>query len=77
MIFVPLPCLADARRKLVLWLHDYNRHRPHSTLADGTPAEFAAACSGGNDGEETALESTSRLPHSPTASMTPPRPRWE
>ena len=33
--------LADARRKLALWLHDYNHHRPHSALADRTPAEFA------------------------------------
>ena len=37
--------LADARRKLALWLHDYNRHRPHSALANRTPPEFAAACS--------------------------------
>jgi len=43
--------LADARRKLALWLHDYNHHRPHSALADRTPAEFVALCSGGNDGE--------------------------
>ena len=41
--------LADARRKLALWLHDYNHHRPHSALADRTLAEFAARCSGGND----------------------------
>ena len=34
--------LADARRKLALWRHDYNHHRPHSALADRTPAEFAA-----------------------------------
>jgi putative transposase len=46
--------LADARRKLALWLHDYNHHRPHSALADRTPAEFAALCSGGNDGDKTA-----------------------
>ncbi len=56
--------LADARRKLALWLHDYNNHRPHSALADRTPAEFAAVCSGGNDGDKTALENASRLPHS-------------
>jgi putative transposase len=41
--------LADAGRKLALWLHDYNNHRPHSALADRTPAEFAAVCSGGSD----------------------------
>ena len=57
--------LADARRKLALWLHDYNHHRPHSALADRTPAEFAAVCSGGNDGDQTALENASRFPHFP------------
>jgi putative transposase len=41
--------VADARRKLALWLHDYNHHRPHSALADRTPAEFAEVCSGGID----------------------------
>jgi hypothetical protein len=56
--------LADARRKLALWLHDYNHYRPHSALADRTPAEFAAVCSGGNDGDKTALENASRFPHS-------------
>ena len=55
--------LADARRKLDLWHHDYNHQRPHSALADRTPAEFAAVCSGGNDGDKTALENASRLPH--------------
>jgi hypothetical protein len=57
--------LADARRKLALWQHDYNHHRPHSALADRTPAEFAEVCSGGNDGEKAALENASRLPHFP------------
>jgi putative transposase len=55
--------LADARRKLATWLHDYNHYRPHSALADRTPAEFAAICCGGNDGDEAALENASRLPH--------------
>jgi putative transposase len=41
--------MTDARRKLALWQHDYNYHRPHSALADRTPAEFAAVCSGGID----------------------------
>lgn len=57
--------LADARRKLAIWLHDYNHHRPHSALADRTPAEFAAVCSGGNGGDKTALENTARFPHFP------------
>jgi putative transposase len=55
--------LADARRKLAIWLDDYNNHRPHSALADRTPAEFAAFCSGGNDGDKAALENAARLPH--------------
>lgn len=54
--------LVDARRKLALWLHDYNHHRPHSALADRTPAEFAAICSGGKDGDKAALENASRFP---------------
>jgi transposase InsO family protein len=56
--------LADARRKLAIWLDDYNHHRPHSALADRTRAEFAAICSGGNDGDKAALKNASRLPHS-------------
>jgi len=55
--------LADARRKLALWLDDYNCHRPHSALADRTPAEFAFICRGGNDGDKAALENASRFPH--------------
>jgi putative transposase len=56
--------LADARRKLALWHHDYNHYRPHSALADRTPAEFAAITGGGNDGDKTALENAPRFPHS-------------
>ena len=56
--------LADARRKLALWHHDYNHHRPHSSLADRTPAEFAAISSDGNDGDKAALENAARFPHS-------------
>jgi putative transposase len=33
--------LADAREKLERWRRDYNEHRPHSVLADRTPADFA------------------------------------
>jgi len=54
--------LADARRKLHLWRRDYNHHRPHSALADRTPAEFAATCSGGKDGGAAALENAARFP---------------
>jgi putative transposase len=34
--------LADARKKLNLWCEQYNRDRPHSSLSDRTPNEFAA-----------------------------------
>ena len=54
--------LADARRKLGLWRHDYNHHRPHSALADRTPNEFATICSGGKDGDRTGLENAARFP---------------
>jgi putative transposase len=33
--------LADARSKIEAWRLDYNQHRPHSSLAYRTPAEFA------------------------------------
>jgi putative transposase len=33
--------LADAREKLERWRRDYNEHRPHSSLDDRTPVEFA------------------------------------
>ena len=56
--------VADARRKLALWRQDYNHHRPHSSLADRTPAEFAATTSGGNDADCVRLENASRFPHS-------------
>jgi putative transposase len=63
--------LADARRKLYLWRRDYNHQRPHSALDDRTPAEFAATCRRGKDGDITALEDASRLPlfHRATATM--------
>jgi putative transposase len=67
--------LADARRKLHLWRRDYNHQRPHSALADRTPAEFAATCSsGGKDGGKTALENAARFPlylRATTAKMAP------
>ena len=33
--------LTDARDKIEQWRVDYNQHRPHSSLGDLTPAEFA------------------------------------
>jgi len=56
--------LADARHKLALWRQDYNHHRPHSSLADRTPAEFAATTSGGN------MENATRFPHSHRSTTT-------
>jgi hypothetical protein len=57
--------LAEARRKLGMWQHDYNHHRSRSALPDRAPVEFAAVCSGGNDGDKAALENASRFPQSP------------
>jgi putative transposase len=33
--------LSDASRKLEVWRVDYNTARPHSSIDDMTPAEFA------------------------------------
>jgi putative transposase len=33
--------LADARAQITFWKEDYNRHRPHSSLGNITPGEFA------------------------------------
>ena len=33
--------LADAKEALKAWQEDYNRHRPHSSLGNLTPIEFA------------------------------------
>jgi putative transposase len=33
-----------ARRLTARWRDDYNHHRPHSSLGDVTPAEYAARC---------------------------------
>ena len=33
--------LAEARTKITEWKEDYNRHRPHSSLGNLTPLEFA------------------------------------
>jgi putative transposase len=54
--------LADTRDKLAMWLEDYNHRRPHSSLADRTPAEFAKLLSGGKDGDTAALENAPRFP---------------
>ena len=35
--------IQDARQKIEAWRQDYNRTRPHSSLGNLTPAEYAAA----------------------------------
>ena len=35
--------LTDAREKMERWRYDYNQKRPHTALADRTPAEFVEA----------------------------------
>lgn len=34
--------LAEARIRNAAWRRDYNQNRPHSTIGNHTPAEFAA-----------------------------------
>lgn len=36
--------LADARDKIKLWRDNYNSYRPHSSLSNLTPLEFAESC---------------------------------
>ena len=38
--------VTDAKNKLERWRSDFNRNRPHSSLDDRTPAEFAAVVAG-------------------------------
>ena len=38
--------LAHARQELETWRHDYNHHRPHSSLGNMTPAQMAAKSNG-------------------------------
>jgi putative transposase len=40
--------LADAREKIESWRADYNHFRPHSSLADRSPVQFAEACRKGS-----------------------------
>ncbi len=58
--------LTDARRKLALWRHDYNHHRPYSAIADRTPNEFATICSGGKKRRSSRLGKRRAFPTFPT-----------
>src|SRR5258708_31788989 len=51
--------LADARFKIEKWRLDYNRERPHSSLGNLTPEEFAAQTDNHNPGS-SALARTAR-----------------
>ena len=42
----------DARDRIETWRQDYNQHRPHGSLGNLTPSEFARR------GQETAQQST-------------------
>lgn len=60
--------LFDARRKIALWRHDYNRQRPHSSFNYRTPAEFARLMSYGKDAGFARLENALGVSHFPIAS---------
>jgi putative transposase len=48
--------LTQARAIVGVWRRDYNECRPHSSLADLTPAEFAARCRAGTPDDTTESE---------------------
>ena len=52
--------LAQARTVLTAWRHDYNHHRPHSSLGNMTPAEMAARSAG-----QPGWDPPTRLPSRP------------
>jgi len=47
--------LPDARAKLAAWQQDYNENRPHSSIGNLTPVEFASRC----EGKQSLIEATS------------------
>lgn len=49
--------LADARQKIEAWRIDYNEHRPHGSLGDLTPQEFAEQAT------QTGLQEASNFQH--------------
>jgi putative transposase len=50
--------LHDARQKIEAWRFDYNEHRPHGSLGDLTPREFAEQTA------QTGLQEASSFQHS-------------
>ena len=63
--------LVEARPQLAAWQKDYNEIRPHSSLADRTPAEFAAVWSG----KPFALETERTAPEPGCPGSAAPRPK--
>ena len=49
--------LHDARQKIEAWRIDYNEHRPHGSLGDLTPQEFA------EQAVQTGLQEASNFQH--------------
>jgi putative transposase len=47
--------LDDARAKIEAWRIDYNAHRPHSSLGNLTPSEFARKRKGNRTSEVASL----------------------
>jgi len=54
--------LEDGAEKIEEWLNDYNDCRPHSSLGDRTPQEFAASFA------QAAHERSKLIPNIPTGS---------
>ena len=63
--------LAHAREKIAEWKQEYNERRPHSSLQDRTPVEFAAqsAASFSRDGVGQEASNAGPLPHTPIPAM--------
>jgi putative transposase len=66
--------LADARRTIELWRLDYNHVRPHSSLGDLTPAEFAARCAAGEGKDGLWKERKAASPTQPRLAAPPTGP---
>ena len=76
--------ITDARMKLAYWQADFNQSRPHSSLDDRTPAEFAAVAAGPPFALATVDKAVSAAPQGfaragqkPPALDRPPRPPSE